>query len=234
MFKQCAKCKGWKLITEFNKNKSKKDGRNCHCRSCTRAAYQAYASTNHERLLEAKRASNKRYNAAHPGRIAELSRKWRQDHPEQVKETKRKRREKDLELIRERQRRYDKKYSQANLEKVREGARKRIKGWRADHPDKLREYARNRRAWASGNGGTITEREWEDLKRKYNYTCLCCKRQEPEIELTHDHVKPLAMGGENTIQNSQPLCASCNSSKGAKHIDYRPQWEGRLFWHLYT
>lgn len=95
------------------------------------------------------------------------------------------------------------------------------KQWNAKHPEKIYQDSLNRRARIEGNGGKITAAEWESLKVKYNYTCLCCKRREPEIELTLDHVKPLAMGGEHSIRNAQPLCKSCNSSKGKKWIDYR-------------
>jgi 5-methylcytosine-specific restriction endonuclease McrA len=48
---------------------------------------------------------------------------------------------------------------------------------------------------------------------------LCCGR--PDVKLTQDHVVPLARGGSNLIDNIQPLCASCNSSKGTQTIDYR-------------
>lgn len=68
-----------------------------------------------------------------------------------------------------------------------------------------------------------TEEDWEALKARYDYRCLRCKRQEPEIELTADHVDPK---GPRGIENIQPLCRSCNSSKGAQHIDYRKAKEG--------
>jgi 5-methylcytosine-specific restriction endonuclease McrA len=93
--------------------------------------------------------------------------------------------------------------------------------WKARHPDKRHQDRRNRRAREKGSVGTITTQEWQALKEFYCFTCLCCGKQEPEIELTHDHVKPLVMGGENTIENSQPLCGSCNRRKGARWIDYR-------------
>jgi 5-methylcytosine-specific restriction endonuclease McrA len=96
-----------------------------------------------------------------------------------------------------------------------------INRWRREN-GKNTEYKQNRKAKKLGNGGIITAAEWRELKKKYNYTCLCCGKREPEIKLTHDHVKPLDLGGENTIENSQPLCGSCNSKKGAKWIDYRP------------
>jgi 5-methylcytosine-specific restriction endonuclease McrA len=78
-----------------------------------------------------------------------------------------------------------------------------------------------RRARIAGNGGIITPEEWQELKKFYNFTCLCCGRQEPEITLTLDHVVPIKLGGANTIQNAQPLCQSCNSKKYTKVIDYR-------------
>jgi 5-methylcytosine-specific restriction endonuclease McrA len=35
------------------------------------------------------------------------------------------------------------------------------------------------------------------------------------FELQYDHVIPLALGGANTVQNLQILCAPCNQAKGA-------------------
>jgi len=69
--------------------------------------------------------------------------------------------------------------------------------------------------------GKFTLKEWEDIKQKYNYTCLCCLKKEPEIKLTIDHILPLILGGSNYINNIQPLCISCNSKKGKQNIDYR-------------
>jgi 5-methylcytosine-specific restriction endonuclease McrA len=77
------------------------------------------------------------------------------------------------------------------------------------------------RARKFGAFGNITVAEWQELKKKYNYTCLRCGRREPEITLTQDHIQPLSCGGSNTIDNIQPLCKSCNSSKGKKNTDYR-------------
>lgn len=49
--------------------------------------------------------------------------------------------------------------------------------------------------------------------------CLSCGSNN-KIHL--DHIVPVVYGGENSIDNLQPLCDKCNTSKGIKTIDYRP------------
>jgi hypothetical protein len=67
----------------------------------------------------------------------------------------------------------------------------------------------------------MSEEEWEELKQQHSYTCLCCKRREPDIKLTRDHVVPISRNGTWALSNVQPLCLSCNSSKGDNATDYR-------------
>jgi 5-methylcytosine-specific restriction endonuclease McrA len=108
-------------------------------------------------------------------------------------------------------------YQNRNFDKV----YKRIQSWQKEHPESRQVSKANRRAREKSSQGKITRAEWEELKEFYDYTCLCCRKREPKIKLTLDHVVPLAKGGENSISNAQPLCGSCNSKKNAKIIDYR-------------
>lgn len=62
--------------------------------------------------------------------------------------------------------------------------------------------------------------EWIALKELYRNTCPSCKRSEPEVRLTEDHIVPISKGGTDSIANIQPLCRSCNSVKNNKEVRY--------------
>lgn len=97
--------------------------------------------------------------------------------------------------------------------------------WKAQNKDKAREHARiskrKRELKLKVINGKHKPSEWEALKRKYDNKCLCCGASEPEIKLTRDHIIPLSKGGDNSIDNIQPLCMKCNSKKKTAQIDFR-------------
>jgi 5-methylcytosine-specific restriction endonuclease McrA len=59
---------------------------------------------------------------------------------------------------------------------------------------------------------------WATLLDVFGSKCLACGATD---RLEADHVIPVAKGGDNDPLNFQPLCRTCNASKGAMHIDYR-------------
>lgn len=91
--------------------------------------------------------------------------------------------------------------------------------WQGGITDMSR-YSRNRRNRKFNASGYHTFGEWENLKAQYNWTCPACKKIEPDIKLTEDHIIPLSVGGSDNIENIQPLCKSCNCRKHAKIIKY--------------
>ena len=86
-------------------------------------------------------------------------------------------------------------------------------------------HHRKRKALVRGALGSHTQKEWEELKNMYDNMCICCKRSEPEILLTLDHIVPITKGGTDFIENIQPLCGSCNSRKYVSIINFRTQYE---------
>lgn len=91
--------------------------------------------------------------------------------------------------------------------------------WRRES-DRTVEY-QTRRARKLQAEGTFSLDEWYEVCERYGNKCLACKR--PDVRLTQDHIVPLACGGTNYIENIQPLCGPCNSSKGKQTIDYRTE-----------
>lgn len=113
-------------------------------------------------------------------------------------------------------------HSEESIKKIQEARKKQIgskcPAWKGgiynNNPSERKRYLVNKRRAIKMNAeGSHTQGEWELLKKQYGYTCLSCKRKEPLIKLTEDHIIPLIKGGSDYIENIQPLCKSCNSTK---------------------
>jgi 5-methylcytosine-specific restriction endonuclease McrA len=92
------------------------------------------------------------------------------------------------------------------------------KAWVKANHDRVRASQHKHRSAKKFNGGSYSVSEWESLCKKYNYRCLGCGKKR---KLTADHVIPISKGGTSNIDNIQPLCGPCNSSKGTKTTDFR-------------
>jgi len=197
--KKCKLCGKKKKLTEFYKDKKAPDELFYTCKQCelnrSHEWWESHKDDNDRpRRLEVK----KKYYRNNKARLDEVNKQWAKDNPEKRRAI-----------------------LQRSYLKSPEKFGERSDKWRSENPDKARSIWFTRRARESGADGKITAKEWRELKKKYNYACLCCSRREPEIKLTLDHVVPLVKGGKNIISNGQPLCQSCNSKKGTRIIDYR-------------
>lgn len=80
--KVCGTCKEEKLLTEYNKDKSHKDGLQSRCRNCKNAADKEYGAKNKQRI----NARSKAWREANPERVKEKIKRWHKEHRERVRE----------------------------------------------------------------------------------------------------------------------------------------------------
>lgn len=76
---------------------------------------------------------------------------------------------------------------------------------------------RRRNIHKSQMKGSHSKRAWERLKKKHDFKCLMCESE--NLFLTRDHIVPVSKSGNNSIDNIQPLCYSCNNLKGRLRLD---------------
>lgn len=104
-----------------------------------------------------------------------------------------------------------------------EAVRAYSRQWRKDHPV-ARRVAEKDRKIRLRTPTRLTDADWAEVLRAYGDGCLRCGATE---DITIDHVVPPPTGPHDKT-NVQPLCRSCNSKKGRRHTDYRPD-KGRRF-----
>lgn len=99
-----------------------------------------------------------------------------------------------------------------------ERAKARITEWKRRNPEHARALRHAHKAKIRNTNGTYKAAHWKAMCAWFGNRCLACHVVAP---LVVDHVIPLSRGGTNTIDNLQPLCATCNHRKYANTVDYR-------------
>lgn len=89
--------------------------------------------------------------------------------------------------------------------------------WQSSNADRMLAHGHNRRAKIRAIGGKLSHDIRSRLMALQNSKCACCKGDLKKSKPHIDHVMPIALGGSNTDENVQILCARCNQSKNAKH-----------------
>jgi 5-methylcytosine-specific restriction endonuclease McrA len=95
--------------------------------------------------------------------------------------------------------------------------------WRRNNPEMGKAYAANRRARTRAAPGFLTVADIEFLLERQSYRCAASWCQVDILRRFHaDHIKALARGGDNSLENTQLLCIPCNLSKGARTME---EWQ---------
>lgn len=81
--KRCWRCKETKPVSEFYKNRSKKDGLQDRCKGCTQERDRRYYENNKEKVME----KNRRYQAANPEKVRKGNSQWYKDNKAQCNRT---------------------------------------------------------------------------------------------------------------------------------------------------
>lgn len=201
--KQCTKCGDVKPLSEFFKDRQKRDGLTSHCRTCKRDALNKYQRNNAEKVRRYKSAWVARRGESY----REVLRQWYQ-------------RNKDAKDA------ASKKWASENRARLNELARARYKKdrnahiqsvykWRKNNPEHFRGIDHAYRARKRAADGVWSKGDVIRLLERQRGRCAVCKTKLTK-SYNVDHIVPLARGGSNYPTNLQLLCKSCNSSKGCK------------------
>ena len=212
--KPCVKC-GETLRYRSNNN----------CVICARNYCRKWRNDNPEK----ERERNRKWRDANSDVHRQRSQKWREENPERNKELKHRWYKNNLDKCHESNKKSTRKWYLANKEIAHmrnrkrywsnpEKYRARVRKWSKGNPEKTR--ARNNRRRAYKQKAQSISYDFGSICNHYGNKCLGCGRD--DTRLTIDHVIPLSVGGPDIASNIQPLCQTCNSSKGTKCIDYRP------------
>lgn len=189
--KLCLACKVLKPVSDFYANKRRADGKQTHCKDCQKRRKAEWYQKNKDQWLEHTR----QYKIEHREHKLAKQREYNA-------------------RVRGKQRQYYQVWYQKNrTAKLSQNAK-----WYQGDGRRQAKFQRRRARELNASGNGVTTEQWREIKRKYGNVCLCCGEQK---QLTMDHVVPLSLGGAHDLSNIQPLCLTCNDSKGTKVIDYR-------------
>lgn len=191
--KTCARCRIEKHVSEFSKDKQKRDGLCSACKVCDAAASAARSRFNPSAV---KMRSAAHYQA-NKEKVKAASLEWRARNADRFLET---------SLI----------WRAENKDKLAAADAR----WAKSNPEMVRLKSHNRRAKKRMNGGTLSKGLTAKLFALQGGMCPCC-RQPLGADFQLDHIQPLALGGTNTDDNMQLLRQRCNGQKHARHpIDF--------------
>ena len=69
----------------------------------------------------------------------------------------------------------------------------------------------------------ISKKTRFEIFKRDGFKCMYCGAHPPAVLLHIDHIKPVADGGKNDIDNLITACEPCNLGKGARLLEVTPK-----------
>jgi len=165
---------------------------------------------------EERKAKMKQYYLDNKTEMSDIRKEYYRINKEAIKKRVKKYREnhKDIEAARH------KKYYVDNYEMIIEKRNnnkiiiaEKAKEYNKNNREKHNNTEQKRQAKKKALPHTLTVKQWETIKLKFNNKCAYCGEDK---SLAKDHFLALTKGGEYSHNNIIPTCQNCNSSKGNK------------------
>lgn len=167
-----------------------------HCKPCTRVRQASYRASSADKR-DKRREYAALYYEANREKLRSRSAVYYADNQDKIRE-----------------------YRAVNADK----RRGQKAAWRLENREKERIHEHNRRTRKLNGGGKLSPDIAEKLYKLQRGKCACGCKQPLGKDFHRDHIMPLALGGSNTDDNIQLLCASCNLQKNKKHpVDFMQQ-----------
>lgn len=197
--RKCTKCgEEYPATREFFHKHKNNPGLRPDCKKCFSIAAKARYEKNRDKYLESLK-------------------QYRENNAQVIKQRRINYYQKNKEFIKAKSVAY---YHETSKKRNAYKVAKRNSEWKKKNKDKVNGYTHKRRAIARNLQATLTSKQWEQIKKDFNYQCAYCGEVK---ELTQDHFVPISRGGEYTRNNIVPACSSCNPSKGDKDFfDWYP------------
>lgn len=90
----------------------------------------------------------------------------------------------------------------------------------AAYTARVKKHSARRAAIARGHNAAANMRR--AVRVAMGAECACCLRHFRPSLLDIDHIRPIALGGEDVDDNVQPLCKGCHRAKTAMDFGKRP------------
>jgi hypothetical protein len=148
--KVCVKCNKWKPLEEYNKQKSKKDGRISYCKECAREYKKQWKKNNECHVKE----YDQQYREANKERRSEYKKQWQKNNVERIKEYSKQHYKTHKEHYKEQHKQY--------REATKEHRKEYNKQWREDNKEYIKEYYKD-------NAEHIREynKQWREDNKEY-------------------------------------------------------------------